>query len=156
MRFKLAVCNVIAVVRHILPISMICASAFASADVCKPSRIESSLAPPWEMTPVFINGGFYGREFFGQDVNNGDLIFRPLCGSWIQTSKLGHNSIPETSAGVFVRDKPLNLERSEERDKGDDDVNVPGHDWFLLVLPLLILWMSGCFRWHKPKAGVRG
>ena len=64
------------------------------------------------------------------------------------------NDCAELSRSGSVRAVTLNGECAQDSNERNDDIEVPGHELLLILLPFWILWMSGAFT-VQPTALVK-
>jgi hypothetical protein len=126
------------------------ASAACCIAISYPIFSESAFVVPRDTCGEITNSCLQSRESGFEVIGECSAI--PSSESWVEVAKLSQNNLPKLSGSVSVSNVSLDGKKTEERDKGNDEVEMPSHVDFLALLPvcMVTLFFMLVLLEHRP------
>lgn len=104
----LSIRNAFSAVRNVLPVILAIASTnVATAAIDSPRSIKQPPTLQREVLPEFSNIRLDRQETFFKNVNDLELVFRPIAWDWIEPSERGEKVRPELDRGRTKSDPSI-------------------------------------------------
>jgi hypothetical protein len=130
-----------------MKICVLVALTTSGAAVAQPRSIKGAMTPPRQDFSELFGGGLQSRKcLFENSINQKAVsIARPVGWMRVKTGQSGKNSGSELDRGITESNVALHSESTKNANKSNENVNMPAHDWFLILLPFFILLLGGAF-----------
>ena len=147
----LSLCATRAITVKVMQIGVHIAIAASGIAIAHPSFAESSFPPPRQGSLEICNSGLQDGEFSFQFFTKPCPI--PACEGGVEVGERLKDDGAELGRSVTVGNIPVSSKQDKPGNQSSDDVDVPSHDLFLLLLPLFILLAGGGY---SMKHNVEG